>query len=118
MNKRVALIVGAGPGISAAFGEALVADGYQVALASRARRYSRWGSLRCGDSLRVSLGSWVPREFMWCISSLMVVWFRAAKLLMCCRRKRSRGLTWLRWRNRLALGVGSWNCAVILSRSD
>jgi NAD(P)-dependent dehydrogenase (short-subunit alcohol dehydrogenase family) len=31
----VALIVGAGPGISAAFGEALVADGYQVALASR-----------------------------------------------------------------------------------
>ena len=35
MNKRVALIVGAGPGISAAFGEALVADGYQVALSSR-----------------------------------------------------------------------------------
>ena len=35
MNKRVALIVGAGPGISAAFGEALAADGYQVALASR-----------------------------------------------------------------------------------
>ena len=35
MNKPVALIVGAGPGISAAFGEALVADGYQVALASR-----------------------------------------------------------------------------------
>jgi NAD(P)-dependent dehydrogenase (short-subunit alcohol dehydrogenase family) len=35
MNKRIALIVGAGPGISAAFGEALVADGYQVALASR-----------------------------------------------------------------------------------
>src|SRR6202521_2289126 len=35
MNERVALIVGAGPGISAAFGEALVADGYQVALASR-----------------------------------------------------------------------------------
>jgi NAD(P)-dependent dehydrogenase (short-subunit alcohol dehydrogenase family) len=35
MTKRVALIVGAGPGISAAFGEALVADGYQVALASR-----------------------------------------------------------------------------------
>jgi NAD(P)-dependent dehydrogenase (short-subunit alcohol dehydrogenase family) len=31
----VALIVGAGPGISAAFGEALVKDGYQVALASR-----------------------------------------------------------------------------------
>jgi NAD(P)-dependent dehydrogenase (short-subunit alcohol dehydrogenase family) len=29
------LIVGAGPGISAAFGEALVAGGYQVALASR-----------------------------------------------------------------------------------
>jgi NAD(P)-dependent dehydrogenase (short-subunit alcohol dehydrogenase family) len=35
MTKRVALIVGAGPGISAAFGEALVADGYQVALSSR-----------------------------------------------------------------------------------
>jgi NAD(P)-dependent dehydrogenase (short-subunit alcohol dehydrogenase family) len=35
MNKPVALIVGAGPGISAAFGEALVAEGYQVALASR-----------------------------------------------------------------------------------
>jgi NAD(P)-dependent dehydrogenase (short-subunit alcohol dehydrogenase family) len=35
MTKRVALMVGAGPGISAAFGEALVADGYQVALASR-----------------------------------------------------------------------------------
>jgi NAD(P)-dependent dehydrogenase (short-subunit alcohol dehydrogenase family) len=35
MSKLVALIVGAGPGISAAFGEALVADGYQVALASR-----------------------------------------------------------------------------------
>jgi NAD(P)-dependent dehydrogenase (short-subunit alcohol dehydrogenase family) len=35
MNKRVALIVGAGPGISAAFGAALAADGYQVALASR-----------------------------------------------------------------------------------
>src|SRR6266478_1495251 len=35
MNKRVALIVGAGPGISAAFAEALVADGYEVALASR-----------------------------------------------------------------------------------
>jgi NAD(P)-dependent dehydrogenase (short-subunit alcohol dehydrogenase family) len=35
MNEPVALIVGAGPGISAAFGEALVADGYQVALASR-----------------------------------------------------------------------------------
>jgi len=35
VNKPVALIVGAGPGISAAFGEALVADGYQVALASR-----------------------------------------------------------------------------------
>jgi NAD(P)-dependent dehydrogenase (short-subunit alcohol dehydrogenase family) len=31
----VALIVGAGPGISAAFAEALVAGGYQVALASR-----------------------------------------------------------------------------------
>lgn len=35
MNKPVALIVGAGPGISAAFGEALAAEGYQVALASR-----------------------------------------------------------------------------------
>ena len=35
MRSQVALIVGAGPGISAAFGEALVADGYQVALASR-----------------------------------------------------------------------------------
>jgi NAD(P)-dependent dehydrogenase (short-subunit alcohol dehydrogenase family) len=35
MNKPVALIVGAGPGISAAFAEALVADGYQVAVASR-----------------------------------------------------------------------------------
>ncbi|MGO9425113.1 MAG: SDR family NAD(P)-dependent oxidoreductase [Steroidobacteraceae bacterium] len=35
MNKRVALIVGAGPGISSAFGEALVADGYKVALAAR-----------------------------------------------------------------------------------
>jgi NAD(P)-dependent dehydrogenase (short-subunit alcohol dehydrogenase family) len=35
MNRPVALIVGAGPGISAAFGEALVAEGYQVALASR-----------------------------------------------------------------------------------
>jgi NAD(P)-dependent dehydrogenase (short-subunit alcohol dehydrogenase family) len=35
MNRPVALIVGAGPGISGAFAEALVADGYQVALASR-----------------------------------------------------------------------------------
>jgi NAD(P)-dependent dehydrogenase (short-subunit alcohol dehydrogenase family) len=35
MSERVALIVGAGPGISAAFGEALVAEGYRVALASR-----------------------------------------------------------------------------------
>src|ERR1700688_3994991 len=35
MSKRVALIVGAGPGISAAFGESLIADGYQVALAAR-----------------------------------------------------------------------------------
>lgn len=35
MNTRVALIVGAGPGISSAFAEALVADGYRVALASR-----------------------------------------------------------------------------------
>jgi len=35
MSNRVALIVGAGPGISASFAEALVADGYRVALASR-----------------------------------------------------------------------------------
>ena len=35
MDKPVALIIGAGPGISAAFGEALLADGYQVALAAR-----------------------------------------------------------------------------------
>jgi NAD(P)-dependent dehydrogenase (short-subunit alcohol dehydrogenase family) len=35
MNKPVALIVGAGPGISAAFAEALLAGGYQVALAAR-----------------------------------------------------------------------------------
>ena len=35
MSKRVALIVGTGPGISAAFGEALIADGYRVALAAR-----------------------------------------------------------------------------------
>lgn len=35
MDKRVALIVGAGPGISAAFGEALAGEGYQVVLASR-----------------------------------------------------------------------------------
>lgn len=35
MNKPVALIVGAGPGISAAFGAALAADGYQVGLAAR-----------------------------------------------------------------------------------
>jgi NAD(P)-dependent dehydrogenase (short-subunit alcohol dehydrogenase family) len=35
MTTRVALIVGAGPGISAAFAEALVGEGYQVALASR-----------------------------------------------------------------------------------
>ena len=35
MSSRNALIVGAGPGISAAFAEALVADGYRVALASR-----------------------------------------------------------------------------------
>ncbi len=35
MTERVALIVGAGPGISSAFAEALVADGYRVALASR-----------------------------------------------------------------------------------
>jgi NAD(P)-dependent dehydrogenase (short-subunit alcohol dehydrogenase family) len=35
MAKPVALIVGAGPGISGAFAEALSADGYQVALAAR-----------------------------------------------------------------------------------
>ena len=35
MSDRVALIVGAGPGISGAFAEALVADGYQVAMAAR-----------------------------------------------------------------------------------
>jgi NAD(P)-dependent dehydrogenase (short-subunit alcohol dehydrogenase family) len=35
LRKRVALIIGAGPGISAAFGELLVADCYQVALAAR-----------------------------------------------------------------------------------
>jgi NAD(P)-dependent dehydrogenase (short-subunit alcohol dehydrogenase family) len=35
MNKPVALIIGAGPGISGAFGQALVADGYQLALAAR-----------------------------------------------------------------------------------
>ena len=35
MDKRIALIVGAGPGISGAFGQALVAAGYHVALAAR-----------------------------------------------------------------------------------
>src|SRR3984957_187566 len=35
VSPRVALIVGAGPGISAAFGESLIVDGYQVALAAR-----------------------------------------------------------------------------------
>ena len=35
MDNRIAVIVGAGPGISGSFGEALVADGYKVALASR-----------------------------------------------------------------------------------
>lgn len=35
MSKRVALIVGAGPGISGAFAKALVGDGYQVAMAAR-----------------------------------------------------------------------------------
>jgi len=35
LRKRVALIIGAGPGISAAFAESLVADGFQVALAAR-----------------------------------------------------------------------------------
>lgn len=35
MEQRVALIVGAGPGISGAFAEALLAAGYKVALAAR-----------------------------------------------------------------------------------
>jgi NAD(P)-dependent dehydrogenase (short-subunit alcohol dehydrogenase family) len=35
MEKPVALIIGAGPGISGAFGQALVAEGYQLALAAR-----------------------------------------------------------------------------------
>jgi NAD(P)-dependent dehydrogenase (short-subunit alcohol dehydrogenase family) len=35
MSRRVALIVGAGPGISAAFAQALVAGGYDVAVAAR-----------------------------------------------------------------------------------
>lgn len=35
MNDRVALVIGAGPGISGAFAQALVADGYRVALAAR-----------------------------------------------------------------------------------
>jgi NAD(P)-dependent dehydrogenase (short-subunit alcohol dehydrogenase family) len=35
MNKRVALIVGAGTGIGSAFAEALTAEGYRVALAAR-----------------------------------------------------------------------------------
>ena len=35
MSKRVALIVGAGPGISSAFAASLVAEGYAVALAAR-----------------------------------------------------------------------------------
>ena len=35
MNQRVALIVGAGPGISGAFAQALRAEGYAVALAAR-----------------------------------------------------------------------------------
>ena len=37
MTKPVALIIGAGPGISGAFAEALLIDGYQVALAARNR---------------------------------------------------------------------------------
>lgn len=42
MNK-VALIIGAGPGISAAFAKELLADGYTVALASRdIERLSHW----------------------------------------------------------------------------
>lgn len=35
MNKKVALIIGAGPGISLAFAKQLIAAGYTVALASR-----------------------------------------------------------------------------------
>jgi NAD(P)-dependent dehydrogenase (short-subunit alcohol dehydrogenase family) len=35
MNKKVALIIGAGPGISLAFAKQLISSGYRVALASR-----------------------------------------------------------------------------------
>ncbi len=35
MDKRVALVIGTGPGISGAFAEALIAGGYDVAVASR-----------------------------------------------------------------------------------
>jgi NADP-dependent 3-hydroxy acid dehydrogenase YdfG len=56
MSKRVALIVGAGPGISAAFGESLVADGYQVALAAR-----DMGKLRPLAAWRVELGDGIAQ---------------------------------------------------------
>jgi len=48
MNKGVALIVGAGPGISAAFAQVLVADGYRVALAARNLDRLRPLALRIG----------------------------------------------------------------------
>jgi short-subunit dehydrogenase len=35
MSNKVALIIGAGPGISLAFAKQLIASGYTVALASR-----------------------------------------------------------------------------------
>jgi NADP-dependent 3-hydroxy acid dehydrogenase YdfG len=48
MNAGVALIVGAGPGISAAFAQVLVADGYRVALAARDLNRLRPLALRIG----------------------------------------------------------------------
>jgi len=75
MSKPVALIVGAGPGISFAFAKALVAGGYQVALAARrgpavrdladtlgavpftADASSRESLLRLFDAVDQSLGS-------------------------------------------------------------
>lgn len=48
MHKGVALIVGAGPGISAAFAQVLVADGYRVALAARNLNRLRPLALRIG----------------------------------------------------------------------
>src|ERR1700734_1403467 len=89
-----------------------------VSRALRVRRFSRWGSLQCGDLRRVSLANWVRRGFMLCISSSTAASFRAAKPLTYCRRGRSRAPTWLRWRSHLARGVGNWNYAVIQSRSD